>query len=81
MRFVFEVIDPFLHECWGLFAVDYDEDYDPYIYFVQALVGREILFLVSPEAAKRFKYWDVDWSTVSKEYRDEMHERAKQALA
>ena len=29
LRFVFEVIDPFIHDCWGLFAVDYDEDYEP----------------------------------------------------
>lgn len=75
------MIDPFVHDCWDLFAVDYDEDHEPYIYFVQALVSREILFLVSPEAAGEFDHWDVDWAGVGKEYRDEMHKRVRQALA
>lgn len=26
LRFVFDVIDPFVHQSWRLFAVDYDED-------------------------------------------------------
>ena len=81
LRFVFEVIDPFINDCWGLFAVDYDEDDSPYVYFVFALVHREIKFLVSPEAAATFDGWEVDWSTVSEEYRNEMHSRVKQGLA
>ena len=79
LRFVFSVIDPFINECWGLFAVDYDEDDEPYVYFVQALVSRKILFLVSPEAAAEFENWDVDWSTVSKKYRNEMRARVRRA--
>jgi hypothetical protein len=81
LRFVFEVVDPFINNCWGLFAVDFDEDYDPYIYFVHALVSREIPFLVSPEAAKQFKDWDVDWSLTSKAYNQKMRARVKKALA
>lgn len=81
LHFVFEVIDPFINDCWGLFAVDYDEDDSRYVYFVIALVHREIKFLVSPEAAATFDGWEVDWSTVSKEYRNEMHARVKHALA
>lgn len=81
LRFVFEVIDPFINECWGLFAVDYDEDYDPYIYFVHALVSREILFRVSPEAAEEFANWDVDWSKCSDAYRTEMRSRVQTARA
>lgn len=73
------MIDPFINECWGLFAVDYDEDDEPYVYFVQALVSRKILFLVSPEAAAEFENWDVDWSTVSKKYRNEMRARVRRA--
>ena len=34
LRFVFEVIDPFISDCWSLFAIDYDEDYESYIYFL-----------------------------------------------
>jgi hypothetical protein len=60
LHFVFSVIDPFIHDCWGDFAVDYDEDYEPYVYFVSALVHREILFLISPDAAAEFENWDAD---------------------
>jgi len=79
LRFIYTVIDPFINECWGLFAVDYDEDYEPYVYFFSALVTREILFLVSPSAAAEFDNWDVDWSSVSEGYRTEMHTRAATA--
>ena len=81
LKFVFEVIDPFINDCWDLFAVDYDEDYEPYIYFVSALVNREIKFLVSPDAAKTFEDWDVSWTEVSEEYRNEMHSRVQEALS
>lgn len=81
LRFVFEVIDPFINECWQLFAIDYDEDHEPYIYFVSALVHREIKFLVSPDAAETFDDWDVDWSRVSKKYQKEMHSRVQAALS
>jgi hypothetical protein len=80
LRFVFEVIDPFINHCWGLFAIDYDEDDEPYIYFVHTVVAREIKFLVSPGSAATFEDWDVDWSNVSDEYRSEMHSRVQQAL-
>ena len=81
LRFVFEVIDPFINQCWNLFAVDYDEDYEPYVYFVDALVSREILFLVSPEAAAEYENWDVEWSAVSVAYRTEMQSRVAKAKA
>jgi hypothetical protein len=81
LKFIFEVIDPFLYECWQLFAVDYDEDDEPYIYFVSALVNREIKFLVSRDAAETFDDWDVDWSGVSAKYRKEMHKRVQEALS
>jgi len=80
LRFIFEVIDPFLFECWDLFAVDYDEDYERYIYFVTPLVSREIPFLVSRDAAVTFEGWDVDWAKVSDGYRNEMAERVARAL-
>ena len=79
LEFVFQVIDPFIHDCWGLYAVDYDEDHDPYVYFVYALAQREIRFLVSPGSARCFECWDVGWSTVSKEYRSEMLARVENA--
>jgi hypothetical protein len=79
LQFVFEVIDPFIHQCWGLYAVDYDEDYEPYLYFVNAMVSRQILFLVSPDAAAVFDDWNVEWPKVSPAYRKEMLARVKKA--
>jgi hypothetical protein len=79
LRFIFGVVDHFIYDCWGLFAIDFDEDYEPYLYFVHALVSREISFLVSPGAADCFDDWDADWSAVSSEYRTEMHARVSRA--
>ena len=81
LRFVFDVVDPFIGECWDLFAIDYDEDYDPYIHFVPVLAARSILFRVSPDAAERFEEWQVDWSDVDSEYKAEMQARALEAGA
>jgi hypothetical protein len=81
LQFVFQVIDPFIHDCWDLYAIDYDEDSEPYVYFTCALVSREIPFLVSPEAAAHFDSWDVDWFSVSPKYKSLMHDRAKRAKA
>lgn len=81
LRFVFEVVDPFINECWGLYAVDYDEDHEAYVYFVSALAHREIPFLVSPDAAKCFEHWEVAWSEVSEAYKEEMHKRVNNAIS
>jgi hypothetical protein len=80
LRFVFEVIDPFINSCWGLFAIDYDEDHEPYVYFVHALVSRRIMFLVSPDAAATFDGWEVDWSEATQGYKQEMETRVRSAL-
>jgi hypothetical protein len=79
LRFVFSVIDPFINECWNLFAVDYDEDLEPYVYFVGALIHREILFLVSTDAAASFDDWDVDWSKVGERYQQEIRARVEKS--
>lgn len=80
LKFIFEVIDPFINDCWKLYAIDFDEDSERYIYLVAALVHREIKFLVSREAAETFGDWDVDWTSVSDKYRTEMHSRVEVAL-
>lgn len=80
LKFIYEIIDPFINECWGLFAIDYDEDYEEYIYLVSALAYREIPFLVSAEAARCFEDWNVDWSQVSSSYSQMMKERAQKAM-
>lgn len=79
LRFVFSVVDPLINQCWELFAIDYDEDDEPYVYFAPTLVAREIPFLVSSEAAESLKHWDVDWSAVSEGYRTLMMDRLRAA--
>lgn len=80
LKFVFEVIDPFINSCWGLFAINYDEDYEPYIYLVGSLVAHEIPFLVSGEAAQHFEEWNVDWTNASVGYRELIESRVNVAL-
>jgi hypothetical protein len=80
LRFIYSVIDPFIHECWGLFAIDFYED--PEIqHTIDSLVNHEILFLVFPEAAEVSEDWPVDWSKASEKYRNEMRERIQKALS
>ena len=81
LSFIFHVVDPLIHECWGLYAVDYDEDYEPYLYFVPTLIRQEILFLVSREAASCFDQWDIEWKEVSEPYQAEVRARVEAALA
>ena len=78
-EFIFSVIDPFLNDCWGLFAIDFNEDDEPYRYVVEHLVSEEVLFLVSPEAASALSDEDVDFSRCRESYRREMLNRFAQA--
>ena len=79
LNFVFEVIDPFINQCWELFAIDYDEEYEPYTYFVPALISQEIPFLVSPTCATDYDNWDVDWDETSEQYKVVMKSRIQKA--
>ena len=70
-QFIFEVIDPFINECWQLFAVDENEDYEPYVYFVSGLIRRGIRFLVSPGVIEHIEHIEIEWpDDVS--YKDDM---------
>lgn len=79
LRFIFGVLDPFMHECWGLYAIDYNEDYEPYIYYIDALVSSEILFLPSPGSLQYIDHCELNWP--SEEYKAEMTHRFVQARA
>ncbi len=81
LEFIFSVVDPFINQCWGLHAIDFDEDHVPYIYLVGTLVRRKILFLVSPAAAETFEEWDVDWDEVEQSYGKEILRRVNAAKA
>lgn len=55
LEFVFKVLDPFLIENWGLFAIDFNEEYgDHYDHIFDTLVHNDLRPRLSPAAAK---YW------------------------
>ena len=74
------MLDPFIHECWGLFAIDFNEDYEPYVYLMEGLIRRGILFRVSPNAATDAKHLSADWPDADSGYRTEMERRIAAAL-
>ncbi len=78
LEFIFGVIDPFIHQTWNLFAIDYNEDPEPYQYFVPSIISREILFLVSPDSIENFQYMDISWPENS-DYNIEMQSRIEKA--
>lgn len=80
LKFIYSVIDPFINECWGLYAIDFDEDDEPYIYMLPTLIYYEIQFLVSPDAAKCHEEWDSNLSECSTEYQYIMKKRIQDAL-
>lgn len=81
LRFIYDVIDPFINGCWGLFAIDITEEYDTLMYAMENLVRREIPFLVSEDAQKDFSGTHVPWTEVSTSYCIELHRRLEVARA
>lgn len=79
LEFTFRVIDPFLNQNWGMCAIDYQEDYEPYVYLAPRLIEMGLPFNVSREAAKTFDQWSVDWDKVSERRRREIHDRVRKA--
>ncbi len=75
LEFIFSVIDPFINECWGLYAVDFDEDHDSSEYLPATLLRNEILFLPSPSIISSKPYWDIDWNSLEINYKNEMLDR------
>lgn len=52
LEFVFGVIDPFINETWGVYAIDYNEEFgDHYEHIFESLVERDVRPLISPAAA------------------------------
>jgi len=79
IRFIYEVIDPFIHACWGLYAIDYNEDHEPYVYLVSGLISRGIRFLVSPDMMKDFEWIELNWPEGDDAYRRDMEARFEAA--
>ncbi len=81
LSMIYSVIDPFIHEHWGLYAIDFNEDHDPYIYLMGGLIRRGITFLVSPGAAEDFGHVDAaDWEVTTPTYRMAMETRVAHAV-
>jgi hypothetical protein len=81
VRFIYEVIDPFINKCWGLYAVDFNEDHEPHVYLIAGLIRRGIRFLVSPEAILKDQWIDKEWPEGDPAYRKEMEKRFAVARA
>ena len=80
LRFVFDVIDPFIHKCWGLYAIDFDEDDASGECFPPVLINYQIEFLISQNVAINSEYWSVDWTNVNVDYRNLITKRIEEAL-
>lgn len=58
LEFVFKVLDPFLIENWGLYALDFNEDFgDHYDHIFETLVHYDMRPRLSPAAAE---YWQSE---------------------
>jgi hypothetical protein len=82
LEFVFGIIDPLINDCWGLFAVDYDEDEVAYEYMLGPIISREILFRVPASLARMWHGSEIqsDLKDVSQRYREQMNARARRAM-
>jgi hypothetical protein len=63
----------------GLFAVDFNEDHEPYVYLVAGLISRGVPILVSRGAINDWEHTDKDWPKGNVVYRKLMEKRIEQA--
>ncbi len=80
LKFIYSFIDPFINEHWGLYAIDFDEDMDSYEHLPNILIGYEIKFLISPEAAQNSGCWIDKLNDCSTEYRNVMINRIQNVM-
>ena len=78
-RFIYGVVDLFMNQCWGLYAVDYCEDSAGNDYLIPTLVARGVPFLVPPDIG-RADCNDFDWPNDRADYRVDMERRFLDAL-
>jgi hypothetical protein len=81
VEFIYGVIDPFIHQCWGLCAIDFNEDHEPYVYLIANLVRKGVRFNVSSGAACDLEHADLDWPPGNAEYKEDMLSRFEVARA
>lgn len=70
LEFIYKVIDPFINDCWKLYALDYDED-EQYIYLTHTLIQKELLFLIPCDSTECYEYWEIDWKNININYKKE----------
>jgi hypothetical protein len=75
INFIYGVIDPFINDCWGLYAIDYNEDDEPYVYLVEHLIRRGVVFLVSPKMLDDLEQMRLEWPSDNPAYEAEMKRR------
>ena len=75
LNFIYNVIDPFIHKCWGLYAIEYHEDTEEYFYIVDSLISKEIEFLVPPRLAKEYNFFDFECNSINSSYIELMTKR------
>ena len=77
INFIYEVIDPFINNCWGLYAIDYNEDaLEERFFLIEGLISGGIKFLVSPNAVECCGGdMDFDWPKNNPSYEQEMRLR------
>ena len=73
--FIYEVIDPFINQCWGLYAIDHHEDTDGCHNIVDVLISNEIPFLVSPTCESEMGKVEDYLSGCSDNYRAVMKDK------
>lgn len=78
-RFIYGVVDPFINQSWGLYAVDYCEDSEGNEYLIPTLVARGVSLLVPPDLG-RADCNEFDWPNDRADYRAEMERRFLDAL-
>ncbi|MEL0630565.1 hypothetical protein [Psychromonas aquatilis] len=78
IQFIYKVIDPFINQCWGLCAVDHNEDSERHIYLIENLIRHNIEFLVSEEALSSLQYVQFEWSD-NQAYKYKTLKRLKEA--
>lgn len=78
LEFNFGVIDAFINTCWGLCAIDFNEDHEEYVYFVPGILQRGIYFNVSNKSVRDLQYMDISWPD-DPVFRKEMEDRFSKA--
>lgn len=78
LKFIFNIIDPFINECWGLYAIDHNEHSEEYKDRIERLIEKEIYFLVPPDSILDIDDVDFDFSE-NDEYKVKMIKRFNEA--